>query len=212
MGPSLPIVGSAPSCNPVPARVQTTVLWLQGVTLVWMLAECAISIYAAKVAHSVALLAFGADSFVELLSATVTLLSFIPSFPLTKDRAGRWAGILLFVLAAVIALTAVVAMTRGVQPETSYAGLGITIAALFVMPVLAWLKRRVAVRSDNRALAADAIQSATCAYLAAITLAGLAANAIFHIHWIDSVAALAALPILVIEGRRGMRGETCGCC
>jgi divalent metal cation (Fe/Co/Zn/Cd) transporter len=77
------------------------------------------------------------------------------------------------------------------------------------MPVLAWGKRKVALLNNSRALAADAIQSATCAYLAALTLAGLTINAVFHIHWIDSVAALAALPILLIEGSRAMRGENC---
>jgi hypothetical protein len=35
-------------------------------------------------AHSVALLTFGADSLVELLSASVVLFSFVPSFPITK--------------------------------------------------------------------------------------------------------------------------------
>jgi divalent metal cation (Fe/Co/Zn/Cd) transporter len=65
--------------------------------------------------------------------------------------------------------------------------------------------------TGNRALAADAVQSATCAYLAAITLSGLAVNALFHIRWIDSVAAFAALLILVIEGRKATRGENCGC-
>jgi hypothetical protein len=34
----------------------------------------------------------------------------------------------------------------------------------------------------------------------------------FHLRWVDSVSALAVLPILVIEGRRAMRGESCGCC
>jgi divalent metal cation (Fe/Co/Zn/Cd) transporter len=80
-----------------------------------------------------------------------------------------------------------------------------------VMPVLAWLKRRQARVLDNRALAADATQSATCAYLAAVTLAGLAAYALFHVAWIDTVTALAAVPILVVEGRRTWRGEGCGC-
>jgi divalent metal cation (Fe/Co/Zn/Cd) transporter len=73
---------------------------------------------------------------------------------------------------------------------------------LVVMPVLAWAKRETARLTNNRALAADAVQSATCAYLAAVTLEGLAVNAIWHIHWVDSAAALLALPILVIEGRR----------
>jgi divalent metal cation (Fe/Co/Zn/Cd) transporter len=149
---------------------------------------------------------------VELLSATVVLLAIVPSFPLTKDRAARLTGILLLVLAGVVALVTLVALVSGVTPETSCSGIAITLAALVVMPVLAWVKRRTARQTNNRALAADAVQSATCAYLAAITLAGLAINARWRIHWVDSAAALLALPILIIEGRRALRGEVCGCC
>ncbi len=90
--------------------------------------------------------------------------------------------------------------------------MGITVAALLAMPVLAWLKRREARRIDNVALAADAVQSATCAYLAVITLVGLVLNAIFRIAWFDSAAALAALPLLLKEGRAAWRAESCGCC
>jgi divalent metal cation (Fe/Co/Zn/Cd) transporter len=79
------------------------------------------------------------------------------------------------------------------------------------MPVLAALKRRQARRMENTALAADATQSATCAYLAAVTLAGLGIHAVWHLSWIDPVAALAAVPILLVEGRRTWRGESCGC-
>ncbi|MGB6131602.1 MAG: cation transporter [Acidobacteriaceae bacterium] len=210
---SVPIAsrGSEP-CDATASRLPQTVLWLQGITLAWMVAECAVSLYSAMTAHSTALLAFGADSFVELLSAFVALFSFLPSFPLTRERAARWAGILLFVLAAVVAAAAIMALSRGSKPETSWAGIGITIAALIVMPALAWFKRRTANITGSRALAADAVQSATCAYLAAITLAGLGLNALFQIRWVDSAAALAALPILIIEGRRAMRGESCGCC
>jgi len=188
------------------------VAWLQGITLAWMLVECGISLYGAVTAHSPALLAFGADSFVELLSATVVLLAIVPSFPLTRNRAARLTGILLFVLAGVVALVTLLAFASGVAPEASCSGIFITLAALIVMPILAWAKRRTARLTNNLALAADAVQSATCAYLAAVTLAGLAINAIWHIHWVDSAAALLALPILVIEGRRALRGESCGCC
>jgi divalent metal cation (Fe/Co/Zn/Cd) transporter len=188
------------------------VIWLQGITLAWMLVECAVSLYGAISAHSPALLAFGTDSFVELLSATVVLLAIVPSFPLTRDRAARLTGILLFVLAGVVALATLLSLLYRVRPETSCSGIAITIAALLVMPLLAWAKRRVARQTNNRALAADAVQSATCAYLAAITLAGLAINALWHIHWVDSAAAVLALPILIVEGRHALRGESCGCC
>jgi divalent metal cation (Fe/Co/Zn/Cd) transporter len=188
-----------------------SVLWLQGITLVWMLVETVVSLYSARKARSVALLAFGSDSLVELLSASVVLLSFIPAVSLGKERAERWAGLMLFVLAGVVKLTVAAALVFRIQPEPSCLGIGITVAALFVMPVLAWGKRKVAQSTNSRALAADAVQSATCAYLAALTIAGLTINALFHIHWVDSVAALAAVPILIIEGRRAMSGEGCGC-
>jgi divalent metal cation (Fe/Co/Zn/Cd) transporter len=172
--------------------------------------ECAGSLWAAARAHSVALLAFGSDSLIELLSAIVVLLQFLPRFPLRKPHADRVAAILLFLLAATVVCIAAVAY--GALEETSWLGIAITSLALIAMPVLARLKRRQARALDNRALAADAAQSATCAYLAAVTLAGLAAYAIWHVSWVDTAAALGAVPILVVEGRRTWRGEGCACC
>jgi divalent metal cation (Fe/Co/Zn/Cd) transporter len=195
-----------------PTRPSRTVLWLQLITLAWMLVECSVSIYAAKMAHSAALLAFGSDSFVELLSASVVLAQWIPGISIAERRASRFAGGLLFLLAMLVAGTAVTSLAMRAKPEASGLGMAITIAALLAMPGLAWLKRREARRIGNRALAADAVQSATCAYLALITLVGLAANAIFHITWIDSVAALVAVPILIHERRMAWRGQSCACC
>lgn len=194
------------------ARWKHRILRLQVVTLVWMVAECGVSLASAATAHSPALLAFGSDSFVELISAVIVVLQFLPAFRLGKRSASQTTGVLLFLLAGVVGVCAVLTIECGVHPETSLAGIGITAAALVGMPVLA-RKKRVAARAiNNSALAADAVQSATCAYLAAVTLLGLGANAIFHVSWVDSCAALIAIPILVIEGRRSMHGETCDCC
>ena len=185
------------------------VAWLQWVTLAWMAIECGASLWAAAKAHSVALLAFGSDSLIEMLSAAVVLMQFLPRFPLKKQNANQAAAILLFLLAGAVVCIAVLASR--VPAETSYLGIAVTALALVAMPVLAWLKRKQARAMNNRALAADATQSATCAYLAGVTLAGLVINAIWLIPWVDTVAALAAVPFLVIEGRRAWRGEACGC-
>jgi divalent metal cation (Fe/Co/Zn/Cd) transporter len=208
-------IGSQPAkptsaCAPV--RRSRAVLWLQTVTLAWMLIECGVSLYAAGSAHSPSLLAFGSDSFVELLSAAVVLLRYGAPKSISEQSTARIAGALLFVLAFVVASTALLALVLHWHPETSYVGMMVTVAALAVMPILAMLKRREARLSNNVALAADAVQSATCAYLALITLAGLVANAAFHIPWVDSVAALLAIPILLKEGRSAWKGHTCGCC
>lgn len=184
--------------------------WLQWITIGWMTVECGVSLWASARAHSVALLAFGSDSVVELLSAIVVLLQFSPRFPLSKAQAARAAGALLFLLAAVVACIAWLGRSR--EMDTSLLGIAITVLALIAMPVLAWMKRREARRISNRALAADATQSATCAYLAGVTLAGLLVFAVWHVRWVDTLAALAAIPLLLVEGRRAWRGESCGCC
>jgi divalent metal cation (Fe/Co/Zn/Cd) transporter len=185
---------------------------LQSITLVWMLIECAVALWAALRAHSSALLAFGSDSFIELLSAALVLFALAPGCRFSRRRIDLAASLLLFLLAAVVALTSVLALAGKLQPAASPPGIVITVAALLVMPLLAWQKRKLARRTGNNALAADAVQSAACAYLALITLAGLALNAAFHRASADSVAALAAIPILILEGRRALRGESCGCC
>lgn len=191
---------------------RSTALWLQIATLSWMLIECSVSLYSAVSAHSAAVLAFGADSLIELLSASVVLLRFLPVPVISERNAARIAGVLLFVVAAIILAAAIGSVLLGIRPEPSCSGIAITLAALIVMPVLAALKRRESRRTGSRALAADAAQSATCAWLATIALLGLGANAIFHLWWLDSVAAVVAIPFLIREGRAAWRGATCTCC
>jgi hypothetical protein len=194
------------------SRSPTVVLYLEGITLAWMIIECSLSLYASVLARSPALLAFGSDSLIELLSAMVVVLQFFPQFGLSRERANRTAGLLLFALAGVVATTATLALVLHLHPEVSKLGIAITIVALIVMPALAWLKNREAVRNNNPALRADAVQSATCAYLAGITFVGLMVNAALGAAWFDSFAALIAVPLLLKEAKVAWRGESCGCC
>lgn len=211
--PELTQLGAPPSA---PAASRAPILWLQSITLFWMLAELAISARAALTAHSPALLAFASDSLVELLSAAVVLLQYAPAslrhLRLTDRLAARAAAILLYTLALIVAALALTALFQHDHPRPSRLGMGITLAALIAMPILAALKRRHARRTGNAALAADAVQSATCAYLALITLAGLALNAAFHAPWFDPLAAVAAIPILLHEANQARHGHTCACC
>ena len=193
-------------------RDDTEIRRLQYITLAWMVVECSVALTSAARAHSVSLLAFGSDSVVELISAGVVLLQFLPEARISTVRAARICGALLYVLAAAVLAIALAGLYLRNQAETSPLGIGITACALLLMPVLARRKRNAAERVGNRALRADAVQSATCAYLAAITLAGQLLHAALHFGWFDSVAALAAVPILIVEARRARQGHTCSCC
>jgi divalent metal cation (Fe/Co/Zn/Cd) transporter len=196
------------SRNPLAKRI----LLLQVATLCWMLVECSVALASAWKARSVSLLAFGSDSLIELISAAVVLLQFTAWFRLSPPRAARFCGALLYALAGFISLVAFVGLLRRIEADTSLLGMVITAAALLLMPVLTWLKRDTAERTGDKALRADAVQSATCAYLAAVTLAGLLLRWAFGLHWLDPIAALIAVPILVLEARRARKGQTCACC
>ena len=196
-------------CAGTSGEISRQIVRLQVVTLIWMVVECALALFSAWRARSPVLLAFGADSLIELLSALVVLLQFVPRLALSTARAARLAGILLFLLAAVITMSSAFALWQQVRPDTSWIGMGVTLAALAVMPPLSAAKRRAGKAARNAALTADAVQSATCAYLAGITLAGLVLNAVFHIRWIDPAAALVAVPVICLEGKKALEGEKC---
>ena len=195
-----------------PKPTSNEVVALQCVTLLWMVVECSVALTAAYRAHSVSLLAFGSDSFVELISAAVVLLQFVPGGRISQARAARMCGVLLYVLAGAVCIIAVAGLLGHAEADTSRLGMAITACALLLMPVLARRKRNAADRLGNQALRADAVQSATCAYLAAITLTGQLVHTVLHVRWLDPLAALLAVPILLVEARRAQQGQTCSCC
>ena len=187
---------------------------VQTVTIAWMSVEAVVSLFAAWRASSPALLAFGGDSTIELFSALVVLWRFRASDAHrdVEKRAARVAGALLFALAAYVAITSVASLLGYSEPKPTFLGIAILISAAAVMPWLAREKRRLSGATGSAALRADAGQSALCAYLSLIALAGLAINAIWHVRWADPISALAVLPLIVWEGREAMRGKNCDCC
>jgi divalent metal cation (Fe/Co/Zn/Cd) transporter len=187
---------------------------VQTITIAWMSVEAAVSLFAAWRATSPALLAFGGDSAIELLSAVVVLWRFRASdaHEDPEKRAARVAGGLLFALSAFVAVTSITSLLGYSEPKSTLLGIAILVAATVIMPWLAKEKRRLSGATGSAALRADAAQSALYACLSLIALAGLAINAIWHVRWGDPVAALVVLPLIVWEGGEALRGKCCGCC
>jgi len=171
------------------------------------------------VAGSVLLLAFGVDSIIELLSAGVLFhrlrkeaggTANAAEIEALEHRAARIAGYLLYALAAYVVLQSGYGLLHRHTAETSGVGLAVALVAALGMPVLARAKIRVADRIGSQALRADAMETFTCGFLSWVLLAGLAANALLHWWWLDSVAALVLVPFLIKEGREAIRGG-CSC-
>lgn len=206
------------SGTPPPARalfLRRGVL-LEGLTVGWNVVEGVIAVAAGALASSVALIAFGVDSFVETTSGVVLgwrLLAELrggePEYAeRVERRASLLAGGLLLVLAAYIVVDASRRFLGwGAVAEESTIGIVLTTVSLLVMPLLAWAKLRTAAALASRALRADAYETIACVWLSFTTLLGLGLNAAFGWAWADPVAALVLVPLIIREGLEAVRGD-----
>jgi len=174
-----------------------------------MSVEALVSLGTAWTSHSPALLAFGGDSLIELLSAAVVFWRF--RFKLREERAARIAGGLLFALAGFVLLTSVLNFIGYRDAQRSLVGIGVLLAAAVAMPWLASQKRKLAVVTSSVALKADAAESALCGYMAWIALAGLVVNVVWNKPWADPAAALALTPLILREGWEAVHSSRLGC-
>ena len=189
---------------------------LEWVTIGWMVIEAAVAITAAIAAGSLSLLAFGLDSAIELISACVLIwrlsveLRHGQEFSERAEQlAARIGGGLLFALAAYVVASAAWSLGTGHGQEFSLPGLAVTALAIPVMYVLARRKLKVAEAIGSRALRADAVESITCGYLAAVVVIGLIAELLTGFWWVDAVTSLAIVWFLVKEGREAWEGKEC---
>jgi divalent metal cation (Fe/Co/Zn/Cd) transporter len=196
---------------------------IEAVTLVWMVAEAAIALAAGFASHSASLESFGLDSVIELIGGGVLLWRLRAeqrgtegeALERTERRASRVVGWALYTLALYIVVNAALALLTRARPEESWAGLGLAVAAVIVMPILWQVKLRVARRIGSAALRADAACSVTCAYMSLVLLAGLALTSAFGWWWADALASLGLLYFVIREGREALeeaKGHACSCC
>ena len=197
------------------ASVRRGVL-LEYFTIGWNLIEGLVAVGSGIVAASPSLIGFGFDSFIESTSGVALLWRLRVDDEHLRERreqtALRLVGICFLLLAAYVLFDSVKTLYYRESPALSVIGIGVTLVSLVVMPILAHKKREVAKQIKSKALEADSRQTDLCVYLSAITLGGLALNAIFGWWWADPVAALVMVPIIAKEGIQAMRGESCDDC
>jgi divalent metal cation (Fe/Co/Zn/Cd) transporter len=183
-------------------------IWLSYATIAYNALEAVVSIAAGITSGSVALLGFGIDSMIEVTSSLAAQWRLRREWDVTQRHhmelmTHRIIGWSFVALSAYVTIDAARALWTHEIPERSLVGIGILVASVVVMPVLARSKRRVAVSMNSRALASDAKQTSLCAYLSSIALAGVGLNALFGFWWADPVGALAMVPIIAKEGIEG---------
>ena len=225
MARPLPVLNAASVSQPASKRLGDVRLgiWIELVTILWMTMEASVAITVGFATRSVSLQGFGIDSIVELIAGGILLWRLLVeqrggavSRVEEAERRASWVtAISLFVLALYIVGDSAFAFLTRTQPEASWWGVGLAVAAAIIMPLLWQGKLRVAKRIGSAALKADAACSVTCAYMSLTLLVGLLLNRTFGWWWADPLAALVLVYFLVQEGREALHeartGETCSC-
>jgi cation diffusion facilitator family transporter len=189
-------------------RLHRRAVRLEYFTVSWNVVEAVVAITAGLIAGSVALVGFGVDSGIEVLSALALLWRLrragADASEAEEAHAERRAlfavAATFFLLTVYIGIEAVGALASGEAPERSTVGLALALVSLAVMPLLAYWKGRTGREMGSRALQADAIETWVCSYLSLALLAGVGLYAAFGWAWADPVGALAMLPIIVWQG------------
>lgn len=191
---------------------------LEYTTVGYNVIEGVIAIGSGLLASSIALVGFGIDSGIEVLSGLILLWRLNTrrdeeERERVEARALKLVGWSFLILAAYVAFDAATSLIRREAPDESRVGIALAAVSVVVMPLLVRAKRRVAAQLNSRALAADSKQTELCTWLSAILLGGLVLNALAGWWWADPVAALIMVPIIANEGVEALRGETCedGC-
>lgn len=187
------------------------VRWIVRATIAYNVVEAVVALAAGRLASSSALLGFGLDSVVEVLSAAAVAWQFAAPDPETRERTAlRLVAISFFGLALVVGVEATRTLLTGAQPEHSTVGIVLAAVSLLVMPGLSWLERRAGRELGSAAVVADSKQTLVCSLLSAVLLVGLVLNGVLGWWWADPLAALVIAGFAVREGLEAWHGDSCG--
>lgn len=180
------------------------------ITIGYNLVEAVIAITAGTVASSTALIGFGLDSTIEVLSAAAVAWQFTRRDPERWEKPTlRVIAVAFFLLAAYVTTTSLLALATAERPEHSTIGIVLTAVSVAVMPFLSLAERRAGREVGSVTAVADSKQTLICTYLSAAVLAGLVLNSLLGWWWADAVAGLVIAAFAVREGWEAWQGDAC---
>jgi divalent metal cation (Fe/Co/Zn/Cd) transporter len=190
--------------------LQSRIRWIVGATIGYNLIEAIVAIAAGAQASSAALIGFGLDSTIEVLSAAAVAWQFTRRDPERWEKGTlRVIAVAFFALAAYVTASSLLALIARVEVEHSPVGILITALSVVIMPFLSFAERRAGRELGSATAVADSKQTLICTYLSGAVLIGLVLNSAFGWWWVDALAGLVIAVFAVREGLEAWRGDAC---
>lgn len=182
-------------------------------TVAYNILEGAVAITAGLGAGLVSVIGFGIDSGIESVAAMLVgaRLAARLRHGETDERKERLSlkavAVTFFVLAAYVTVEGIRGLVVGEAPAGSPVSIGVLVASIVVMPVLAAMKRRVGLRLGDNLILADAAETRICILLSISTLIGVRLYQLTGAAWLDPVAGFVIAAFAVHEGKEAWDGE-----
>lgn len=190
--------------------LQRRIKWIVTATIAYNLIEAVVAITAGTVASSAALIGFGLDSTIEVLSAAAVAWQFTRRDPERWEKGTlRVIAVAFFALAAYVTATSVLALVGQVDVQHSTVGIVLAALSVVIMPFLSLAERRAGRELGSATAVADSKQTLICTYLSAAVLVGLIVNSLFGWWWADAIAGLVIAAFAIREGIEAWRGDAC---
>lgn len=190
--------------------LQRRIRLIVAATITYNVIEAVIALIAGRAASSAALIGFGLDSLVEVLSAAAVAWQFAGPDPHRRERVAlKIIALSFFGLAAVVTVDALRSLLGGEAAGHSPVGIALAAVSVAIMPAFSWFERRTGRELGSASAVADSKQTLICSYLSGAALLGLLANSVLGWAWADSVAALVIAAFAVREGLEAWSGEAC---
>ena len=177
---------------------------LEWATNGWNTMEVAVTITLGLQARSLALIAFGLDSVIEIFASTVVIQNLRDERHDPGDRrvhrALRLIAVAFWVLAAFLLIISTRSLVVGDRPEHSPLGIAYLSVTAVVMFGLARLKRTTAAGFASETLHAEASMTFLDGCLSIGILAALVLNVWLGWWWADAAAAILVAGFAVNEG------------
>ena len=196
-------------------------LWLAIITVIYNLIEGLVAIYFGVADETLALFGFGVDSFIEVLSGAgiIAMILRIRRNPDTERSkfevtALRITGTSFYILALGLGITVTVNLISGHKPETTVAGLVISLISIATMWLLIRAKRDVGEKLNSAPILADANCTLVCLYMSLVLLASSTIYALTGFGFVDSLGAIGLVYFSYNEGKEAFekaRGIECSC-
>ena len=178
------------------------------ITIFYNIAEGIISVYFGTGDETLALLGFGVDSFVEVISgigiAHMILrmrYSKVQSRDSFEKTALKITGTSFYLLTIGLIIGSVFNIINGVKPTTTIPGIVIASISIMTMYWLMSSKLKVGKELKSDAIIADANCTKTCFYLSFILLGASGLYELFNIAYFDIIGSLGIAYFAFNEGK-----------